>query len=515
MKITPFEYQAEGIAKIREALKSVSRVLCVAPTGAGKTVIFSLISLLSQEKGKVVIICVDRKELLTQTLRTLSNVGVKASGITANGGVIWTEEGIKKVSPAFAPNCYTYVCMVETLYSRLRYVSFHGLINSASLLIVDEAHKTAFVKLFDKIDNLSGAQKRRILFTATPVYPKGSKAKISEQFDSFIELVKPRKLVEMGRLVPLTYYTHKISPEALKEVKRKSDGEFTDASVLKVYDKESIMDSIILNYFEKQAGEKTLVFCVNIAHAQDTCQAFTDAGVFARVMDSENTSDEEREEILDWFKHTSDAVLVNVGIATTGFDEPSILSVIIARMIGSLALYIQICGRGARTYAGKNHCKVFDYGNNFDRHKCAQKDIDWLTEIAESEKEGVKNIVYCPACKCPNYEKDANCKSCGEALPKKEKVQTKEGGKELITFGDLKGLIDLQKVFGELAENEQAQIPIPEIPAERTATLKRVYSLAHDKKAGLKAVKALCQAYGYDSRYFWFFVKNHLNFKQK
>jgi superfamily II DNA or RNA helicase len=282
-----------------------------------------------------------------------------------------------------------------------------------------------------------------------------------------------------------------------------------------MYEKDSVQESVIANYFDKAAGLKTLVFCINISHAQETKDAFESAGVFSQVIDSINTDATEREQVLEWYSQTPDAVLINVGIATTGFDEPAIGAIIVVRPVGSKALWIQICGRGARTFAGKKHCFVLDFGGNFDRHKCAQKDIDWLSEIADSEKEGVKNIVYCPACKCPNYETDANCKSCGEPLPKKEKAQPKEAGKELITFGDLKGLIDLQKVFGELAENEQAQIPVPEIPAERTATLKRVYNLAHDKKAGLKAVKALCQAYGYDSRYFWFFVKNHLNFRQK
>ena len=51
------------------------------------------------------------------------------------------------------------------------------------------------------------------------------------------------------------------------------------------------------------------------------------------------SSNEDRKDILHWFKHTPDAILTSVGILTTGFDEPTVETIILNRATKSLTLY--------------------------------------------------------------------------------------------------------------------------------------------------------------------------------
>jgi type I site-specific restriction endonuclease len=80
---------------------------------------------------------------------------------------------------------------------------------------------------------------------------------------------------------------------------------------------------------------------------------------------------------LQWFKDTPDAILTSVGILTTGFDEPSIESIIINRATKSLALYFQMIGRGSRVVNEKKEFLVVDLGNNVARFGNWTDEVDW------------------------------------------------------------------------------------------------------------------------------------------
>ena len=62
---------------------------------------------------------------------------------------------------------------------------------------------------------------------------------------------------------------------------------------------------------------------------------FKKAGYNVQHLDN-TASKQERKDILKWFKHTPDAVLTSVSILTTGFDEPSVESIIFNRATRSL-----------------------------------------------------------------------------------------------------------------------------------------------------------------------------------
>jgi len=93
-------------------------------------------------------------------------------------------------------------------------------------------------------------------------------------------------------------------------------------------------------------------------------------------LDNTNTK-KERAAILEWFKDTPDAILTSVSILTTGFDEPTVESIILNRATKSLTLYYQMIGRGSRILKDKSTFNVIDLGNNFYRFGPWGSDLDW------------------------------------------------------------------------------------------------------------------------------------------
>jgi type I site-specific restriction endonuclease len=66
-----------------------------------------------------------------------------------------------------------------------------------------------------------------------------------------------------------------------------------------------------------------------------------------------------------------------VSILTTGFDEPTVESIILNRATKSLTLYFQMIGRGSRILPDKKEFTVIDLGNNLSRFGAWEADTDW------------------------------------------------------------------------------------------------------------------------------------------
>jgi DNA repair protein RadD len=75
-----------------------------------------------------------------------------------------------------------------------------------------------------------------------------------------------------------------------------------------------------------------------------------------------------RDKIMRDFVDGSTKFLLNVGVATTGFDAPNVDCVALLRATQSPGLYYQICGRGLRKSPKKKDCLLLDFGGNVRRH---------------------------------------------------------------------------------------------------------------------------------------------------
>jgi len=74
---TPYDFQDKAVADARAAIAAGKRrVIIVAPTGSGKTVMAAMITELARNKDKLVLFLANRRELVFQAQRTIESTGL-------------------------------------------------------------------------------------------------------------------------------------------------------------------------------------------------------------------------------------------------------------------------------------------------------------------------------------------------------------------------------------------------------------------------------------------------------
>jgi superfamily II DNA or RNA helicase len=130
---------------------------------------------------------------------------------------------------------------------------------------------------------------------------------------------------------------------------------------------------------------KTIIFNCNIDHSKKVNEAFGAFGYPSRHLDGE-VDEHARRATLLWFKNTPGAILNNIGVLTTGFDEPSLQTVIVNKSTMSLPLWLQMTGRGARPFPEKQFFTIIDMGGNALTHGDWSDSRDWSYEFQNPDK---------------------------------------------------------------------------------------------------------------------------------
>ncbi|GEQ86372.1 DEAD/DEAH box helicase [Patiriisocius marinistellae] len=367
-----YSYQKGAINKIFSAFdeaKENYRLLYQLPTGGGKTVIFSEIvrQYLTNHKKKVLIMT-HRVELCKQTSNMLTEFGVHNKVINSTANLDDQDEYV------------CYVAMVETLNNRLQDDKLD--ISDVGLVIVDEAHYNSFTKLFKFFENsfLLGV-------TATPL-SSNIKLPMNENYDELITGETIDALIENEFLASGNTYNYNVG---LTSLEVGANGDYTVKSSEDLYTTNDMLTKLMQAYEERSKGKKTLIFNNGINTSLHVYDAFSYAGY--PIMHLDNTaSKKQRKNILQWFHETPDAILTSVSILTTGFDEPSVESIILNRATKSLTLYYQMIGRGSRIFKNKSTFDIIDLGNNFHRFGPWGADLDWQ-KIFRSPNYYLENLL--------------------------------------------------------------------------------------------------------------------------
>jgi len=353
-----YSYQQGDIDAIFQRMDSAPtnyHLLYQLPTGGGKTVIFSeIVRRYISKNNKKVVVLTHRIELCKQTSKMLKGFDVKNKIINSK---------IKELPDQEDYSCF--VAMVETLKNRLNDEILH--IDNVGLVIIDEAHYNSFRKLLGSFKNafILGV-------TATPL-SSNIKLPMNENYDELIVGDTIASLIEKGFLAKAVTYSYDVG---LTSLKVGINGDYTVKSSDDLYSNMVMQEKLLHAYTEKSLGKKTLIFNNGINTSLYVYETFRAAGYPIRHLD--NTSNPiERKEILHWFKHTPDAILTSVGILTTGFDEPTVETIILNRATKSLTLYYQMIGRGSRKLANKDSFSVIDLGNNAARFGLWSEPVNW------------------------------------------------------------------------------------------------------------------------------------------
>lgn len=288
------------------------------------------------------------------------------------------ESSVKRLPDNNPYNCY--VAMVETLNNRLNDKDMS--MKDIGLVIIDEAHYNSFTKLF-KFFN-----KTMILgVTATPL-SSNIKLPMNENYDDLIVGPQIGDLIKNSFLAQANISVYNVG---LGSLKIGMNGDYTVSSSDRLYADFNMRSLLLRAYKEKALGSKTLIFNNGIKTSQQVYLTFKEAGYDIRHLDNKNSA-KERKEILAWFKETPNAILTSVSILTTGFDEPTIDTIIMNRATKSLTLYFQMIGRGSRILGNKKEFTIIDLGNNVARFGPWNAPLDWQ-KIFQSPDLFYQNLV--------------------------------------------------------------------------------------------------------------------------
>ncbi|MFP9100862.1 DEAD/DEAH box helicase [Flavobacterium sp. RHBU_24] len=362
-----YTYQESDIATLfqkMEQSRAPQRLLYQLPTGGGKTVIFSEIAKRYIQKfGKKVVVLTHRIELCRQTSVTLKNSGVNNKAINS---------AVKKIGEKDDYTCY--VAMVETLKNRIK----DGQVNTdaVGLVIIDEAHHNSFQKLLGTFKNAT-----IIGVTATP-FSSDINLPMHKNYSELIVGEPIGSLIAQGFLAKPKTWRYDVE---LNSLKTGVHGDFTVSTSDALYSAPAMLELLLHAYEQHSKNKKTLIFNTGIFTSRAVYQLFIDAGYDCRHLDNK-TPAAERAEILKWFKKTKGAILTSVSILTTGFDEPSVQTVILNRATNSLTLYHQMIGRGSRRLPQKKTFNIIDLGNNTDRFGEWNAPVDWKYVFANPEQ---------------------------------------------------------------------------------------------------------------------------------
>jgi len=334
-------YQQEALDAMLKAERSgIRKQLVVLPTGAGKTVLFAHLPIVRNDSLPMLVLA-HRTELLQQAKNKIESMNPELS------------VGIEKAESK-AGKADVVVASVQTLGrgNSNRIEGFEQ--DYFKTIIIDEAHHAA-ASSYQKILNYFNSD-YVLGVTATP--QRSDSVRLVDTFDEIVYYKSIEDLINDGWLCPLIGYRVKTDTD-ISDVEI-TNGDYRQEQLAEAIDNPTRNTCIVNAFLDLASDKKTVIFAANIAHARNLASSFAaQTRTEVRVVLGE-TPDEEREQILKDFKSGKVQVIINVGVLTEGFDEPSIQAIILARPTRSTLLYTQIVGRGTRLNEGKPNCMIID-----------------------------------------------------------------------------------------------------------------------------------------------------------
>jgi len=381
-----------------EIRKGSKRVLLALCTGAGKTHVMAWIAKSAVEKGHKVLALMHRRQLVQQMVDRFGECGIDTAMIMAG-----TEGDLE---------CQCQVATMQTYNRRLDLdnLEFNRFYIDASVLLVDEAHHV-LSKTYQKIlKNYNG--KIVIGVTATPTLSSG--VGMGEYFDAIVQPIGVSELIEQKHLVPGIYYGPE-APRELYKVKMKM-GDYEKKELNEVMIQADVIGNVVDTWLRIASDKRTMVFAVKVNHSKALTKEFMSHGVSAEHLDA-HSSDETREETLNRFRLGETQVITNVGLYTEGSDLPMLECVVLARPTKSIGLYLQMIGRGARPFDGKDDFIVIDHGGCVQQLGFYEDDMVWSLDGKEKkhkkkvERKKEKTLITCD--QCLNIFTGNICPRCG------------------------------------------------------------------------------------------------------
>ena len=402
VKLRP--YQQILLRQVQDVLDAdfKARVMMQLPTGGGKTIIAGALLADWLTDGRKAVWLTHRKELADQTCKMLTN-----ARIPAMTDVNWTPG---TDAPAMSQGAV--ILMAQTVGRRTANREIWNRYNADDLMVIDEAHHAAAESWERAMRQWPG----RILgMTATPW-----RLSKKEGFDHlFGALICGPQVADLQGDNWLCCAQILLPPPEQRIIGGEVDrtGDYTESSIEQAnQNRSNVMTAGVLAFWQKHAADRpTIAYAVSVDHAHNLTNVFNDAGIPAAVILGDSKR-EERDRAIDGFRDGTVKVLVNVIVATEGFDLPDASCIAIARPTMSLALYLQMIGRGLRPK--DSNCLILDLAANSVTHGLPEENREWSLKPRGEQVSGEALVVWCPECETVSPAASHHCRNCGYAFGK-------------------------------------------------------------------------------------------------
>ncbi len=334
------DYQQKALAAVLAAKdRGLNRVMVVMATGCGKTTVFaSLVDQFERSYAAPSLVLAHRHELLTQAAARIASFSPRL------------QVGIEGGSQSAPYECQVVVAGVQSVgrpdTKRLEWFN-------PGLMIIDEGHHAP-------ADSYQIAMRRfgsydgscfTLAVTATDhrMDNKPLHGAAGAIFEDVVFRFGLRDAVREGWLVDLKGYrvATDVDLSSIKSV----GGDYNQGQLARAVNTQERNYTAYRHWREVAGDRRTIIFCVDVQHAKDVAELFRSEHIEAEHVDGTMKMDQ-REGILRRFNNGRTQVLVNVDVATEGFDAPATDCVLLLRPTQSWSLYAQMVGRGLRTLGG-------------------------------------------------------------------------------------------------------------------------------------------------------------------
>lgn len=444
------QHQAKALDDLRAAYRAGHRApVLVMATGGGKTHTSAEIIRSAVARGRRVWFMAHLREILDTTSAKLTAEGIAHSYIMAG-----------RTYDQAAP---VHVVMVQTAVRRIDNLPH------PDLIVIDECH-LAVANTYRQVVQAVG-NPTLLGLTATPARLDGRG--LREMFDTLVQSCDTADLQRQGLLVPIRYYAP--SRPDLAGI-RTVAGEYAQGELADRMNRPSITGDAVAHYRKLAHGRPCVVFCTSVRHAEDTADAFRQAGYRATAISGETATDE-RTGALERLRSGDLDVVVNCQLWVAGVDCPIIGCVILLAPTKSVTKYLQSIGRGLRTAPGKADLVVLDHAGNAFTHGLPTEPREWNLDgapkkpkLQDDEVEPVRQcercyFVHAPAPVCP---------SCGHVHPVKERKLNQQAG-------DLEELTAIKREKRQQVGRARTISDLIAIAKERNYAMGWVYQMARIK----------------------------------
>lgn len=340
-------------------LNGINRALVQLPTGTGKTVLMGAIAHHAIHDYRwPVLLLAHRTELLGQAGEKFARMGLdtvlekSSSNAQTDMGLFGSKGTISTV----------VLGSIQTMKGR-RLSSWPQ--ERFGLIMVDETHHIVSRQYKDLLNHFSSYKLLGVTATADRA-DKQNLGQVFTETDKPVYEFPLKDAIELGVLCKIEI-RRLFTGIDISSVKKTSEGDLNLSDLAELISPE--INNLALKIIHEVGERKAIVFAPNVRIAEAFASCLTGHGYGARSVSSKD-SNEYREAAVADFHDDRYQYLVNYGIFTEGFDEPSIEAVVLVRPTTSRALYSQMVGRGTRHYPPKKkNCIIVDMVFNSEKHE--------------------------------------------------------------------------------------------------------------------------------------------------